>query len=51
MPVEIVTTLMENVEQTDVIRFVLKAEPATGAAVLAASKVAATGRPTSRPGV
>src|SRR5262245_18268649 len=30
MPVEIVTTLMETVEETAVFRFVLKAEPAAG---------------------
>jgi len=30
MPVEIVTTLMETVEETNVFRFVLKAEPAAG---------------------
>ena len=30
MPVEIVTTLMETVEDTSVFRFVLKAEPAAG---------------------
>ncbi len=30
MPVEIVTTLMESVEETNVFRFVLKADPAAG---------------------
>lgn len=33
MPVEIVTTLMETVDEANVIRFVLKAEPAAGPAI------------------
>ena len=47
MPVEIVTTLMESVEDATVIRFVLKAEPKTGPAVAAtgAAGPTAAGRP------
>jgi len=47
MPVEIVTTLMENVDEANVIRFVLKAEPATGPPVPATGAAGATvaGRP------
>ena len=50
MPVEIVTTLMETVEETDVIRFVLKAEPATAGAAVAVTGPAVS-RPATRPGV
>lgn len=47
MPVEIVTTMMEAVEEANVIRFVLKAEPAAGPAVPATGAAGATvaGRP------
>ena len=47
MPVEIVTTLMEQVEEATVIRFVLKAEPKAGPAVRATGAAGATvaGRP------
>ncbi|HXT70008.1 MAG TPA: PilN domain-containing protein [Vicinamibacterales bacterium] len=47
MPVEIVTTMMEAVDQANVIRFVLKAEPAAGPAVPATGAAGATvaGRP------
>ena len=48
MPVEIVTTLMEQVEETTVVRFVLKAEPVAGLGlptVAAPVKPAAAGRP------
>jgi type IV pilus assembly protein PilN len=49
MPVEILTTLMEQVEETNVIRFVLKAEPmpGTGLPTVAppAPKPSAAGRP------
>lgn len=48
MPVEIITTLMETVEETTVIRFVLKAEPAVtpGVPATPASTVpSAAGRP------
>jgi Tfp pilus assembly protein PilN len=47
MPVEIVTTLMEAVEDANVIRFVLKAEPAAGPVVPATGAAGATvaGRP------
>jgi len=38
MPVEIVTTLMESVEETSVFRFVLKAEPAAGDPTVPANK-------------
>lgn len=40
MPVEIVTTLMESVEDTSVFRFVLKAEPAAADPTAAPSKPA-----------
>jgi Tfp pilus assembly protein PilN len=50
MPVEIVTTLMETVEETDVIRFVLKAEPAIAGAAVAVTGPAVSG-PAVRPGV
>jgi type IV pilus assembly protein PilN len=50
MPVEIVTTLMESVEDSSVFRFVLKAEPAVGAPN-AAKATAATTLPAGRPGV
>jgi hypothetical protein len=47
MPVEIITTLMESVEDATVIRFVLKAEPKAGPAVPATGAAGATvaGRP------
>ena len=47
MPVEIITTLMESVEDATVIRFVLKAEPKAGPAVTATGAAGATvaGRP------
>ena len=49
MPVEILTTLMEQVEETNVIRFVLKAEPVAGVGLPtvtpAPPKPAAAGRP------
>jgi type IV pilus assembly protein PilN len=46
MPVEIVTTLMEQVEETNVIRFVLKGEPIGSAgAPKATTKPTAAGRP------
>lgn len=47
MPVEIVTTLMESVEEATVIRFVLKAEPKNGPPVPAtgAAGPTAAGRP------
>ena len=46
MPVEIVTTLMENVDDANVIRFVLKAEPAAGPPVPATGAAGAVaGRP------
>jgi len=47
MPVEIVTTLMESVEEANVIRFVLKAAPAAGPAVPAtgAPGTSVAGRP------
>ena len=44
MPVEIVTTMMEQVDEANVIRFILKAEPAAGPAVRAAGATVA-GRP------
>ena len=47
MPVEIVTTLMENVDEANIIRFVLKAEPAAGPPVPA---VGAAGAVAGRPG-
>lgn len=50
MPVEIVTTLMETVEETSVYRFVLKAEPAVGNPA-AAKTTAVTPPPAGRPGV
>ena len=49
MPVEILTTLMEQVEETNVVRFVLKAEPVAGVGLPMvtppAAKPAAAGRP------
>ena len=46
MPVEIVTTLMETVEESTVIRFVLKGEPIGSMGVpAAATKPTAAGRP------
>ena len=46
MPVEIVTTLMESVDDANVIRFVLKAEPAAGPPVPATGAAGAVaGRP------
>ena len=47
MPVEIVATMMESVEEANVIRFVLKAEPKTGPAIPATGAAGATvaGRP------
>jgi Tfp pilus assembly protein PilN len=45
MPVEIVTTLMESVEDANVIRFVLKAEPAAGPAIPATGAATVAGRP------
>ena len=46
MPVEIVTTLMETVDETTVIRFVLKAEPVMGVGLpVAPVAPAAAGRP------
>ena len=47
MPVEIVTTLMEAVDDANVIRFVLKAEPAAGPAIPTTGAAGATvaGRP------
>ena len=49
MPVEILTTLMEQVEETNVVRFVLKAEPVAGTGLPMvtppAAKPAAAGRP------
>ena len=47
MPVEILTTMMEQVDEANVIRFVLKAEPAAGPAIPTAGAAGATvaGRP------
>jgi Tfp pilus assembly protein PilN len=46
MPVEIITTLMETVEETTVIRFVLKAEPVMGVGLpVAPASPAVAGRP------
>ena len=47
MPVEIVTTIMEQVDEANVIRFVLKAEPAAGPAIPATGAAGKTiaGRP------
>jgi Tfp pilus assembly protein PilN len=49
MPVDILTTLMEQVEDASVIRFVLKAQPVAGVglptAAAPATKPAAAGRP------
>lgn len=47
MPVEIVTTLMESVDEANVIRFVLKAEPAAGPAIptTGAAGAVVAGRP------
>ena len=46
MPVEIVTTLMETVDETTVIRFVLKAQPVMGVGLPVAPAVpAVAGRP------
>ena len=47
MPVEIITTLMETVEEANVIRFVLKAEPKAGPVIPATGAAGATvaGRP------
>jgi Tfp pilus assembly protein PilN len=47
MPVEIVTTMMESVDEANVIRFVLKAEPAAGPAIPATGAPGRTvaGRP------
>ncbi len=47
MPVEIVTTMMEQVDESNVIRFVLKAEPAAGPVIPAAGTPGRTvaGRP------
>jgi Tfp pilus assembly protein PilN len=47
MPVEIITTLMEQVEDANVIRFVLKAEPKAGPVIPATGAAGATvaGRP------
>ena len=47
MPVEIVTTMMEQVDEANVIRFVLKAEPAAGPVIPAAGTPGRTvaGRP------
>ena len=46
MPVEIITTLMETVDETTVIRFVLKAEPVMGVGLPAVPVApAAAGRP------
>ena len=42
MPVEIVTTLMETVEETNVFRFVLKAEPAAGDPTVPTNKAVTT---------
>lgn len=52
MPVEIVSQILETVEETSVYRFMLKAEP-VGAALPAASAVATTTQPpsTGRPGL
>jgi Tfp pilus assembly protein PilN len=49
MPVEIVTTLLETVDDQHVYRFVLKAEPAAGDPV--APKASAATTPAGRPGV
>jgi Tfp pilus assembly protein PilN len=52
MPVEIVTTLMESIEETNVFRFVLKAEPVAGDPTAPAPKKAVTlPAPAGRPGV
>ena len=52
MPVEIVTTLMESVEETNVFRFVLKAEPAAGDPTAAATSPApAPAAPNGKSGV
>ena len=47
MPVEIIATMMESVEEANVIRFVLKAEPKSGPAIPATGAAGATvaGRP------
>lgn len=52
MPVEIVTTLMESVEETNVFRFVLKAEPVAGNPTAPQSKTpVGPAAPASRPGI
>ena len=51
MPVEIVTTLMEAVEESNVFRFVLKAEPANALPAAAANAVVTAPAPAGRPGV
>jgi Tfp pilus assembly protein PilN len=51
MPVEIVTTLMESVEDTSVYRFVLKAEPAVGNPATAPTTAVTAPLPAGRPGV
>ena len=49
MPVEIITTLMETVEETNVFRFVLKAEPAAGDPTVPARKVVTSPAPAPVP--
>jgi type IV pilus assembly protein PilN len=51
MPVEIVTTLMESVEDTNVFRFVLKADPAAGDPMAPKSDAAAPAAPNGKSGV
>lgn len=52
MPVEIVTTLMESVEEVNVFRFVLKAEPVAGNPTAPPQKTPVTpAAPASRPGI
>jgi type IV pilus assembly protein PilN len=51
MPVEIVSTLLESVEDTSVYRFLLKAEPAGAAPAPAAGAAATAPKAAGRPGV
>lgn len=51
MPVEIITTLMETVEETTVVRFVLKAEPAAGNPTTRPATAVTTPPPAGQPGV
>lgn len=51
MPVEIVTTLLESVEDTSVFRFVLKAEPVAAEAAAPKAAAAMPPAPAGRPGL